>query len=327
MPPTQRRLVLLLSALALACEPRASSSAAASPGATTPPPVSAPPAAPPVASALAAAPPVASAPPAAPLVLARAECKPADWTPRSLPALLEKGKGAPSARADQAPSPRVRLDSCTDAPDGAPLEPTQPLVVDGVEIRVRSVAPAGTSGRNWRGNRCTFELRLADGSGAPVVLGKEHVPPFNTITTLVRSGSAAWLSIGFNGYTKEFPGGGNRVVAVDLCAGRVSWQSKDATSNGGLLLVDDYLIAPFGFTSERRFVHVLDARSGNLLQRLPVIENVCPSKSWAPNWHPGERCDAPGQAVGAASEPRIEDGLFYVDTNTGSAAFHFKPQK
>jgi hypothetical protein len=95
-------------------------------------------------------------------------------------------------------------------------------------------------------------------------------------------------------------------------------------SNGGLLLLDDYLVSPYGFTSERRFVYVLDSHSGDVVQKLPVIENVCPSKSWAPHWHPGERCDAPGQAVGAATAPRVEGGAFLVDTNTGSSAFGFR---
>lgn len=165
---------------------------------------------------------------------------------------------------------------------------------------------------------------MTDGSGTPVRLGPEQVPPFNTITAFVRSGSAAWVSVSFNGYTAEFPKGGNRVIALDLCAGRLAWQSKDGMSNGGLLLLGEYLISPFGFTKERRYVFVLDARSGNVVQKLPVIENICPSKSWAPNWRPGERCDAVGQRVGAATSPRVEAGLFLVDTNTGSSAFQFR---
>jgi hypothetical protein len=140
----------------------------------------------------------------------------------------------------------------------------------------------------------------------------------------VRSGSAVWLSVTFNGYTREFPKGGNRIIALDLCDGRVVWQSKDAMSNGGLLLLGDYLISPFGFTTEPRFVHVLDSRSGKVVQKLPVIENICPSKTWAPNFKAGDRCDAPGQRVGGANQPRIEGGLFLVDTNTGSASFELK---
>ncbi|RYZ04248.1 MAG: hypothetical protein EOO73_24485 [Myxococcales bacterium] len=184
--------------------------------------------------------------------------------------------------------------------------------------------PAGKSGRGWSGDQCQFEVRLADGAGKPTLLEESRVPPHTTITALVRSGTAVYLSVGFNGYAKEFPRGGNRVLAVDACEGRVAWQSPDATSNGGLLLLGDYLIAPYGFTSERRFLHVLDAHSGAVVQRLPVLENICPSRSWAPNHRPGDRCDAPGQVVGAAREPRVESGLLLVDTNTGSAAFHFR---
>lgn len=196
-----------------------------------------------------------------------------------------------------------------------------PLVTEGVELAVLAATPAGSSGRGWSGNQCRFEVKLADGSGRPVQLGAEEVPPFTTVTALARAGSAVWLSIGFNGYTREFPKGGNRIVALDLCEGRVVWKSKDGMSNGGLLLHGGYLISPFGFTSERRHVYVLDAHTGSVVQKLPVIENVCPSKSWAPNFRPGDRCDAPGQAVGAATAPRIEDSMFLVDTNTGSAAF------
>jgi hypothetical protein len=194
---------------------------------------------------------------------------------------------------------------------------------DGVVVEVVADAEAGKSGRGWPGHQCEFEVRLAGGAGVPTRLGPEQVPPFTNVTALVRSGSAAWLSLTFNGYARDFPKGGNRVIAVDLCQGRVAWQSKDAMSNGGLLLLGDYLISPYGFTKERRHIYVFDSRSGRVLQKLPIVENICPSTSWAPNWKPGERCDAPGQAVGAANLPRVEGGLFLVDTNTGSAAFQF----
>jgi len=263
--------------------------------------------------------PLQPAPPAAP------RCSPADWSPRALAPLLERGKTASASQRDRPTAAQLAFTTeCTDAPGGAsPVAPAA-AVIDGVEIRLASAAPAGSSGRGWTGNQCAFDLRLADGAGAGVRLGPERVPPFNTISALARSGSAAWLSLSFNGYTAEFPKGGNRIVAVDLCEGRVVWQSKDSMSNGGLLLLDDYLVSPYGFTRERRYVFVLDARSGNVVQKLPVIENICPSKSWAPNWRPGERCDAPGQAVGAATAPRVEGGVFLVDTNTGSSAFQLR---
>ncbi|MES1184849.1 MAG: hypothetical protein ABUL60_13630 [Myxococcales bacterium] len=269
-----------------------------------------------------------------PLASAVAGCVPADWSARALGPLLEPGKTLKTARGDRPGSERVAFPlTCGDSPaparddtprDDARRVEIEPVVLDGVELRVVAATPAGSSGRGWAGNRCTVDVRLADGSGATVRLGATEMPPFTSVTSVVRAGSAVWLSVTFNGYTREFPKGGNRVIALDLCDGRVVWQSKDSMSNGGLLLLDDYLISAYGFTSEPRFVFVLDARSGAVVQKLPVVENVCPSKSWAPNWRRGDRCDAPGQRVGAATTPRIEDGLFLVDTNTGSATFQLK---
>ena len=238
---------------------------------------------------------------------------------------------APSARpgtpahADGAAAEQGAFDSeCQDAPNGSSERSPTQVTIDGVVFRLETSTPAGKSGRNWPGNQCTFSARLADGSGASVPLSVAEVPPFNSISAVVRSGSAVFVSVSFNGYSKEFPQGGNRVLALDLCAGRVVWRSPDATSNGGLLLLGDYLISPYGFTSEQRSLFVLDARSGSVIQRLPVIENICPSERWAPHWQRGERCDAPGQKVGAATNPRVAAGRLLVDTNTGSAAFQFE---
>jgi hypothetical protein len=252
-------------------------------------------------------------------------CSPADWSPRALPPLLETGKRARKSESDLRGAWQLLFDSeCTDSPQGPSVASPTQIVVDGVAIHVATMPGAGKSRRGWAGAQCTFEMKLADGSGPVVTLGSREIPPFTTVSAIVRSGSAVWLSVTFNGYTREFPRGGNRIVAVDLCEGRVVWTSKDSTSNGGLLLLGDYLLSPYGFTNEPRFVFVLDARSGAVVQKLPVVENVCPSTSWAPHWHPGERCDAPGQRVGAATNPRVEGGLFLVDTNTGSSSFQFK---
>jgi len=260
-----------------------------------------------------------------PVASAPAACSPGDFSDRALPPLLEPGKDKRAARPDRASSEKLLFDAeCTDSPVGVRPASMNPTLVDGLEIRLLSAEPAGVSGRGWQGNQCTFGVRLADGTGAPVQLGPAQVPPHNTIASVVRDGTLAWLSISFNGYTKEFPKGGNRIIALDLCAGKVAWQSSDVMSNGGLLLLGDYLISPFGFTKERRYVYVLDAHSGKVVQKLQVLENVCPSKSWAPNWKAGDPCDRPGQLVGAARAPRVEEGLFLVDTNIGSAAFQFK---
>jgi hypothetical protein len=41
-------------------------------------------------------------------------------------------------------------------------------------------------------------------------------------------------------------------------------------------------------------------------------------------WQRGEQCDAPGQKVGAATNPHVAGGMLLVDTNTGSTAFQFE---
>jgi len=252
-------------------------------------------------------------------------CEAFDWTPRKLPLLLRPGKAARGQHADQASAEQGAFDSqCEDAPDGASERSPRSVTIDGVHFDLASTNPAGKSGRGWSGNQCAFSASLADGSGTKVSLGAREIPPFNTIRAVVRARSAVFVSVSFNGYTKEFPQGGNRVLALDLCAGRLVWQSPNSTSNGGLLLLGDYLIAPFGFTAEPRWLNVLDARTGATVQRLPVVENICPSERWAPNWQRGERCDAPGQRVGAATNPRVSENLLLVDTNTGSAAFQFE---
>jgi hypothetical protein len=252
------------------------------------------------------------------------QCQPADWSPHSLAPLLKRGKSPNAAWPDRENQGRWLFYDCVDSLE-ARSQPGAAEVVDGIEIRLVSIGPATESRRKWPGKQCTFDVRLHDGSGRLVHLGVAEIPPFNTVSSVVRAGSAVWLSVAFNGYTDSFPEGGNYILAIDLCEGRVVWKSKGSTARGGLLLLGDYLVSPFGFTTERRYVHVLDAHTGDVVQKLPVVENVCPAKRWADQWHPGERCDAPGQAVGAARSPRIEGGLFYVDTNTGSSTFEFLP--
>ena len=321
MGPRSRAVLVGATLVSLGCardaEPASAPASAPSLGASS----SAGPVAP-TTSVLAPEPSTSAAqrPTSAPLELRAPTCTPADWTPHAVAPLLAPGTRGNPAYADHPAHETPAFDpECTDAP-GGPSGTGAPVVIDGVELRLASATPAGFSGRKWAGNQCTLELRLADGAGHPVTLGPRELPPFNAVLSLVRAGSAAWLTVGYNGYAREFPKGGNRVIALDLCDGKVAWTSPDSRSNTSLLLVGDALVTAYGFTSERRFVYVLDPRSGAVVQKLPVLENQCPSKAWAPNYG-GGGCDAPGQRVGAATRPRIEDMLFVVDTNTGSATF------
>jgi hypothetical protein len=126
--------------------------------------------------------------------------------------------------------------------------------------------------------------------------------------------------VSYNGYAREFPAGGNYVLALDLCRGEVAWKSASGTANGGLLLLGDHLVTAYGFTAEPRFVFVFNARSGALLQKLPVVESVCPRPDVADGCDKN-CCDRPGQRVGRAASPHISEGRLVVETNMGYAAF------
>src|SRR5262245_52454086 len=219
VPGSATALMALLTFSACGSQP-AMSAAPASPAATSAP--IARPESPPALSQ--AAPELQRAAPrddAALIAVEPPHCSPADWSARALAPLLKPGKTPSPSQPDRSGAHEHAFDSeCTDAPDG-PRGGSRPAVVlDGVEIRLASATPAGSTGRRWTGNQCAFDVRLADGSGVSLRLGADDVPPFTAITALVRSGSAVWLAVGFNGYAREFPKGGNRILALDLCVGR-----------------------------------------------------------------------------------------------------------
>lgn len=159
--------------------------------------------------------------------------------------------------------------ACTDSPDQRGATTGQGSR-DGVSVRIAGAKDGGKSRRGWTGMQCDYELRADDGSGAPVILDASVSPPFNELTAVLRDGSAAVVALQFNGYASEFPKGGNRLVGVDLCEGKVRWVSKDLVSNGPVMRVGDAIISTYGFTDEPDFVYVHDANSGARLQRLPI---------------------------------------------------------
>ncbi|MBM4358331.1 MAG: hypothetical protein FJ096_09510 [Deltaproteobacteria bacterium] len=73
-------------------------------------------------------------------------------------------------------------------------------------------------------------------------------------------------------YSKEAGGRCSDVVAVDMRrpALEVLWRSKFLVSNGPILVIGDYLVTGYGFTSEPDFVHVLDRKTGKVLHRTRV---------------------------------------------------------
>jgi len=211
-------------------------------------------------------------------------CTALDWAPRNLAPLLRAGRGVHEGYSTNIirgeGEPMTDLlgggSPCEDSPRETHSYPSNMgrELDNGVVVALSSFAPAGKSGRDWPGNQCNYQVYLSDVSGSPVTLDHDVIPPFTSIYSVVRKGSAAWIGVQFNGYAREFPKGGCFVMAVDLCAGKVLWKSSDYTSNGEIVLVgDDYLVTGYGFTAEKRILQVRDAHSGKVLQTLRIPGN------------------------------------------------------
>lgn len=198
-----------------------------------------------------------------------APCRPAAWerapaAPLLAPEPLSTRRGEELILLDWrwdevGVAPRAQA---TIARPGTACEVGAGLAARAAELRLTVTAAAD-------GESCSYEIGARDLAAAEP-LRLDAVPPGNRLTTLERRGPALWAALQFNGYAAELPAGGNRVVAGDLCSGELRWASGDLTSNGPLLLVDDVLVTAYGFTAEPDHLFVLDAASGEVVQRLPL---------------------------------------------------------
>ncbi|MEM6457264.1 MAG: hypothetical protein AAF772_19400, partial [Acidobacteriota bacterium] len=155
-----------------------------------------------------------------------------------------------------------------------PADPNNRLLRSDVWLAIDRVEDAGLSGRSWPGGRCAYRIGPAE-PRAGVTIGErtvidDAVPPFNELTHVLRDGAMVWLALQFNGYRSEFPAGGNKLVALDLCTGDVRWQSDDYVASGPVLLAGPYLIATEGFTEEPDRLRVYDRATGAVVQTLDL---------------------------------------------------------
>jgi hypothetical protein len=160
---------------------------------------------------------------------------------------------------------------CTDSPTGELARAGASHVDDvtGLRVDVTVATPAGRSGRGWEGARCEYRISDLNREELWASLG-DVVPAFSYVSGIVRSGDVIFVQLGFNGYPKEVGGRGNFVVALDLAGHRMSWRSKDMSSNAAMILVGDYLVTGYGFTKEKAALHAFDRVTGELVQSLAL---------------------------------------------------------
>lgn len=94
---------------------------------------------------------------------------------------------------------------------------------------------------------------------------------YQQITWAAEEGGTLYVSHGHNTYARSSKGMNAYLTALDTRTGRVLWRSRPLVSNAANFeLVGDLLVAGYGFTSEPDFLYLLDRRTGEVRQRLPV---------------------------------------------------------
>ena len=162
--------------------------------------------------------------------------------------------------------------ACSDDPNGKGiaqgarvLDPVSELV-----IAVTSVRPAGRSGWGWPGVRCGLLISDPARPSRYLDVPESEVPAFNQPTGILRDGNSVYLVLQFNGYASEIKGQGNLIIAGDLCSHRIVWRSPNLVSNAPVLPLGEFLITGYGFTKEKDWLFVLDRRTGQPIQKLPL---------------------------------------------------------
>lgn len=79
-----------------------------------------------------------------------------------------------------------------------------------------------------------------------------------------------YLNEACQSYSAEAGGTCSRLVAIDPVAKQVLWRTEPLISNGRFRVRGCYIIAGYGFTDERDYVHLVDRGTGEVVQRIPV---------------------------------------------------------
>lgn len=106
---------------------------------------------------------------------------------------------------------------------------------------------------------------------APGTPQRERGFTYQQINWAAEEGGTLYVSHGHNTYARSSKGMNAYLTALDTRTGRVVWRSRPLVSNAeNFELVGDLLVAGYGFTSEKDFLYLLDKRTGEVRQRLPL---------------------------------------------------------
>jgi len=106
---------------------------------------------------------------------------------------------------------------------------------------------------------------------APGVAARERQYVHQQVTWAAEDEGTLYVSHSHNTYARSSKGMNAYLTAIDTRTGRVVWRSRPLVSNASNFeLAGGHLLAGYGFTQEPDFLYLLDKRTGEVRQRLPV---------------------------------------------------------
>ncbi len=179
----------------------------------------------------------------------------------------------------------------TDAPSfgqlssAEPLPPSVPLrfrgarLVRAIRQTERVLAVYGTdfsSGRylvalDRATGRFSYGFDFGNYAYAPGASAREREFVYQDIAWAAEEGDTLYVAHAHNTYARSSRGMNAYLTAIDARRGRVLWRSAPLVANASNFeIVGEHLVTGYGFTQEPDFVYLLDKRTGEVRQRLPV---------------------------------------------------------
>ena len=75
-------------------------------------------------------------------------------------------------------------------------------------------------------------------------------------------------------YASAIGGKGSKLYSYDPASGRVVWETDYLVSNDIFITDSRYVFCSYGFTSEKKFLYMLDKQTGRVYSKLPMVFKV-----------------------------------------------------
>jgi hypothetical protein len=119
--------------------------------------------------------------------------------------------------------------------------------------------------------RFSYGFDFAEYAYAPGAPARERDFIYQAIAWAAEEGDTLYVAHAHNTYARSSRGMNAYLTAIDTRRGRVIWRSAPLVSNASNFeLVGEDIVSGYGFTQEPDFLYLLDKRTGEVRQRLPV---------------------------------------------------------